>query len=135
MTLTAETVGLYAETLVRQAAATGVQLDYSPESLGTLDGLLAGSDAQYAQASPAQRELVVFYAGCYLGEVLARELDAQWQFTPEWPQTTMIVAGEQGGVEIRPFQKLLRRLDEGSEGNHLTAYRTGIVELLSGQNV
>jgi Family of unknown function (DUF6278) len=130
MTLDNETVGLYAETLVRQAAASGLLLDYSQASLGTLDGLLAGSDEHYAQLPENQRELVVFYAGCYVGEVIVRTLDGLWQFAPDWQEVTVVVARATGGVEVRPFEKLSRRLAEGESSNRLTEYLQGILELL-----
>jgi hypothetical protein len=132
MTLSQGTVGLYAETLVRQAAASGVVLDYSEASLGTLDGLLSGSDSQYTHASATQRDLVIFYAGCYLGEVVVRVLQGHWIIDDPWAQSRVLIAQEPGGVEIRPFEKLQRRLTEGGDGNHLTAYLQGIRELLTG---
>lgn len=132
MTLNSETVGLYAETLVRQAAAHGVTLDYSRESLATLDGLLSGSDPLYDTASPAQRDLVIFYAGCYLGEVLVRTLaGAQWQLTEHWSDATILAVGSQGGVQVRPFEKLHRRITEGGEGNSLSAFWDGLSEHLA----
>ena len=132
MTLTSETVGLYAETLVRQAAAQGVSLDFSRESLATLDGLLSGSDPLYDTASPAQRDLVIFYAGCYLGEVLVRTLEsAQWQLTEHWPDATVLVVRAQGGIQVRPFEKLHRRITEGGEGNSLSAFWDGLSERLA----
>ncbi|MBB6052359.1 hypothetical protein [Armatimonas rosea] len=130
MRLDHETVGLYAETLVRQAAASNLLLDYSQASLGTLDGLLAGSDEHYALLPDAQRELVIFYAGCYVGEVIVRTLDGLWQFAPAWHESTVVVPRASGGVEVRPFEKLSRRLAEGESSNRLTEYLQGILELL-----
>ena len=127
MKLDHETVGLYAETLVRQAAASNLLLDYSQASLGTLDGLLAGSDDHYAQLPDAPRELVIFYAGCYVGEVIVRTLDGLWQFAPEWQDSTVVVPRASAGVEVRPFEKLSRRLAEGEAGNRLTEYLQGIL--------
>lgn len=130
MKLDHETVGLYAETLVRQAAASNLLLDYSQASLGTLDGLLAGSDEHYGQLADAQRELVIFYAGCYVGEVIVRTLDGLWQFGTEWHESSVVIPRASGGVEVRPFEKLSRRLAEGESGNRLTDYLQGILELL-----
>lgn len=131
MTLTDDTVGLYAETLVRQAAASGLLLDYSEASLGTLDGLLSGSDDHYAQLPEPQRDLVIFYAGCYLGEVVVRVLGGVWQLAPEWSASSVVVVGEKGGVEVRPFEKLYRRLTEGEEINRLSGYLQGILAKLA----
>lgn len=128
MTLTRENVGLYAETLVRQAAAGGQNLDYSRESLAVLDALLALSDPLYEVSRDPQRDLVIFYTGCYLGEVLVRTLGAQWQLTEHWAEASLTVADAHGGIEVRPFEKLQRRLTEGSEGNLLLSYWDGLAE-------
>ena len=132
MTLTLENVGLYAETLVRQASASGQNLDYSPESLSVLDALLATSDPQFEKASPTQRDLVIFYTGCYLGEVFVRTRGAQWQLTEDWPEATLILATNQGGIQVRPFEKIHRRLTEGAEGNSLKAYCEGLASATEG---
>jgi hypothetical protein len=128
MTLTRENVGLYAETLVRQAAASGHTLDYSSESLAVLDELLAVSDPQLEETSTGQRDLVIFYTGCYLGEVLVRTLGAQWQLTEDWAEAALLLAADQGGIQVRPFEKIHRRLTEGPEGNSLKAYGEGLKE-------
>ena len=128
MTLTVENVGLYAETLVRQVAAGGQALDYSRESLAVLDELLALSDPLYEVSSDPQRDLVIFYTGCYLGEVLVRTLGAQWQLTEHWGEASLRVADAHGGIEVRPFEKLQRRLTEGGEGNLLLSYWDGLAE-------
>ena len=87
--MTVENVGLYAETLVRQVVAGGQALDYSRESLAVLDELLALSDPLYEVSSDPQRDLVIFYTGCYLGEVLVRTLGAQWQLTEHWGEASL----------------------------------------------
>ncbi len=134
MTLTAENVGLYAETLVRQAAVSGHVLDYSRESLAVVDELLARSDPLYEVSSESQRDLVIFYTGCYLGEVLVRTLGAQWQLTEHWAEASLIVPGVDGGIQVRPFEKLQRRLTEGGEGNLLENYWQGLAEHLQNIN-
>ncbi|WP_395088918.1 DUF6278 family protein [Armatimonas sp.] len=131
MTLTADNVGLYAETLVRQAVTAGYSLDYSAESLTTLDTLLAGSDPLYDLSSETQRSLVIFYVGCYLGEVMVRTLGGQWRLSDPWAESCVLIARAQAGIEIRPFEKLSRRLLEGEDGNRLAAYYQGIMELLA----
>ena len=128
MTLTADNVGLYAETLVRQAAAGGYCLDYTAESMVVLDALLASSDPLYDLSSETQRSLVIFYAGCYLGEVLVRTVGGLWQLTENWAESSLIVVREQEGIEVRPFEKLHRRLAEGEDGNRLADYHQGIQE-------
>ncbi|WP_395146362.1 DUF6278 family protein [Armatimonas sp.] len=128
MTLTADNVGLYAETLVRQAATGGYCLDYSAESLVALDALLASSDPLYDLSSETQRSLVIFYAGCYLGEVLVRTLGGLWQLTDNWAESSLVIVREQEGIEVRPFEKLYRRLAEGEDGNRLADYHHGILE-------
>ena len=129
MTLDDDTVGLYAETVVRQVGAGGASLDYSAGSLAVLDSLFADSESPFAQLSEQQRHLAVFYLGCYLGEVLVRELSGTWHFEENWFESTLLVVRENGGVQLRPFEKVLRRFTEGSEGNSLAAYFSALLEI------
>ena len=130
MTLNQESVGLYAETLVRQVHVGGHLLDYSAASLAVLDSLFTDSESPFSQLEESQRHLAVFYIGCYLGEVLVNELAGVWQFEESWFETTLLVPREHGGVQLRPFEKVLRRFTEGTEGNSLVAYFSGLQEHL-----
>jgi hypothetical protein len=127
--LTEDNVADYADTLVLQVRAGGHALDYSEASLGTLESLLRASDAQFQSPDfpEAQRNLVVFYDGCYLGEVMARNLGGTWRFDEaDWAASTLIFPYEDGGLQVFPFQKLHRRVTEGPDKNDLVAYYEGL---------
>jgi hypothetical protein len=130
--LTPENVGVYAETLVRQVKPGGHTLDYSEASIATLEELLSNSDAQFQDPDfpEAQRNLVVFYNGCYLGETMARTLGGVWQFEENWADSSLIFQREDGGIQVHPFLKVWRRVTEGPLENDLISYYNGLKERL-----
>ncbi|GAB4460395.1 MAG: hypothetical protein OHK0029_24320 [Armatimonadaceae bacterium] len=134
MTLTEDNVADYADTLVRQMRAQEVPLDYSPESVAALERLIAESDSQTRTPDfpEAQRNLLVFYNGCYLGEVMARNLGGVWRFDPQnWADSTLVFPYGEGGLQVFPFLKLWLRLTEGPDENNLVAYYRGLEEKLA----
>jgi hypothetical protein len=134
VTLTPENIGAYAETLVRQVRPGGHELDYSEASVAILEELLQNSDGQFQDPDfpDAQRNIVVFYNGCYLGETLARNLHGVWQFAENWADSTLTFAlPDGGGVQTQPFLKLWRRITEGPLENDLTEYYDGLKERLA----
>lgn len=137
MRLTAENVGDYAETLVLQVRGGGRELDYSEASVAVMEELLRVSDPLFAIENfpDAQRSIVVFYNGCYLGEVMARNLGGVWRFEENWFDSSLIFAygDSDGGLQVHPFQKVYRRVAEGPQENDLTRYYQGLKERLEGQ--
>ena len=134
MRLTAENVGDYADTLVLQVRGGGRELDYSEASVAVLEELLRVSDPLFALENfpDAQRNIVVFYNGCYLGEVMARNLGGVWRFEENWFDSSLIFAyGGEGGLQVHPFQKVYRRVTEGPDENDLTRYYDGLKERLA----
>ena len=134
MTLDASNVADYAQTLVLQVRAGGRELDFSPSSVATVEELLRVSDELFAlpEFPDTQRNLVVFYNGCYLGEVMARSLGGVWRFEPNWFDASLVFAYGEGGLQVFPFQKVYRRVTEGAE-HDLVAYYRGLEEKLAGQ--
>jgi len=134
MNLTDDNIGDYAETLVLQVRGGGRTLDYSEESVATLEELLRVSDELLQDESfpETQRNLVVFYNGCYLGEVMARHLGGAWRFTENWYDASLVFPFGEGGLQVHPFQKVYRRVTEGPAENDLVAYYDGLKTRLSG---
>ena len=132
MTLTDDNIAGYADTLVLQVRGGGRELDYSPESVEVLEELLRVSDTllQGESFPDTQRNLVVFYNGCYLGQVMARHLAGVWQFAPNWFDSSLIFPFGEGGLQVFPFQKVYRRIVEGPHGNNLADYFEGLRERL-----
>jgi hypothetical protein len=58
--------------------ATGVALDYTPETLPILDHYLKGADAGSGERAEA-RELVVLAAGAYFGEIVRKRYASWWR--------------------------------------------------------
>src|SRR5436190_21792670 len=54
-----------------------VELDYSPQSLAEVDRILSKFHAQKLQVDQVGE--TVFSFGCYVGEVLVRQLGGSWQ--------------------------------------------------------
>lgn len=133
MRLTEDNIGDYAETWVKMAQAKGTELDYSEDSIAVLEDLLRASDPllQTPEFPDDQRNLLVFYHGCYLGEVMARHLNGVWNFDPQnWADSTMVFTYGPGGIQIFPFLKLWLRVTEGPTDNDLVTYYEGLKERL-----
>ena len=127
MKLTGDNIGDYADTLVLQVRGGGRALDYSEDSLGTVEELLRVSDELFHLPTfpDVQRNLVVFYNGCYLGEVMARSLGGVWRFEPNWFDASLVFAYGEGGLQVFPFQKVHRRVTKGAE-HDLVRYYEGL---------
>ena len=135
MTLDATNVVDYARTLVLQVRGGGRELDFSEESVTTVEELLRVSDELFAlpEFPDNQRNLVVFYNGCYLGEVMARSLGGVWRFEPNWYDASLVFAYGEGGLQVFPFQKVYRRVTEGP-AHDLVAYYQGLKNKLAEQS-
>lgn len=128
MKLDETNVALYADTLVLQVKGGGRELDYSEASVATVEELLRLSDELLAGPNfpDAQRNLTAFYNGCYLGEVMHRNLGGTWRFEPNWFDASLVFPFGEGGLQVFPFQKVYRRLTDGPNVHDLVAYYDGI---------
>jgi hypothetical protein len=135
VTLDETNVADYAETLVLQVRNGGRALDYSETSVATVEELLRASDALFRlpQFPDTQRNLVVFYNGCYLGEVMARRLGGVWRFAPNWFDASLVFPYGDGGLQVFPFQKLHRRVTAGPDAHDLVGYYTGLRQRLDAE--
>ncbi len=132
MTLTEDNIADYADTLVLQARGQGYNLDYSEDAVARLDTLFAVSDELLRGENfpEAQRNLVVFYGGCYLGETLSRNFGGVWSFDANWYESTLVFQTAEGGLQLRPFHKIFQRVTDKEEGISLTDYYDGLKERL-----
>ena len=131
MKLDQANIRAYAETLVMQCRPAGLALDYSRDSLGTLEALLDGSHASWNgnAANPDHRNLAVFYAGCYLGETLVSLQDGQWEFAPAWQESIVRFPSMEGDLVVAPFDVVVRRMQDGPEGNEFVQLERSIALL------
>ncbi len=98
-------------------------LDYSPESLEALDGEIDSMREEGQDGEEAAEALFVF--GCYLGEVLVRELRGAWTSTERsalrgvspWPMVVVLPDGSAWDV----IGKAYKRLELG-DGEYLPAF-------------
>ncbi|WP_433372730.1 DUF6278 family protein [Actinoplanes sp. CA-142083] len=112
-----ENAGLFAADIVGSAAqVSGVELDYTPESLALVDGIFDEFRADGVTSEQLAETLFGF--GCYVGEVLTRNAGGRWRATTEqeqalagWPM--MVELGEQRWCN--PIAKAFKRLDNGPE--------------------
>jgi hypothetical protein len=82
MELTPEAAAFCAHTAVRITRnITGVELDYSPESLKRVDELIEGFRAEGHTAESMYETIYMF--GCYFGEVIIRNDGGQWKLASE----------------------------------------------------
>jgi hypothetical protein len=140
MQLTEENVRDYAESLVAQVRAGDAEmasrLDFTERSVWALEALFRASDERLSAPDTPDRarELTLFYGGCYLGETLAQTLGGTWRFTDDWVDTSLVFPYGEGGLQVFPFQKLVRRMNDGARGNDLVDYYEGLKNHLRGQN-
>lgn len=134
MRLNAENVADYAETWVRQARAQDAVLDYRLESVEALEALFRLADPQLQSGAlpDARRNILVFYNGCYLGEVLTRAFGGVWGFAENWFDAFVLVPAGAGAVQLFPFQKIYRRVEEGPAAHDLVGYVAGLQDCLRG---
>ncbi len=127
----------YAESLVAQVRAgdpeMASRLDFSERSVWALEALIRLSDEKFADPATPERgkELTVFYAGSYLGEILARNLAGVWRFDDDFRQSSVVFPFGEGGLQVFPFQKLIKRVTDGVKGNDLVDYFEGLQKQLT----
>lgn len=98
------------------AHVSGVQLDYTPDSLRLVDAIF--DDLRADGVAGEQLAETLFGFGCYVGEVLARHAGGRWRATAEdehalvgWPM--LVELGEQRWCN--PIGKAFKRLENGPE--------------------
>lgn len=131
MQLTESSIAEHAEQMIRQVERNGgPPLDFDEESLRLLDLLFRRNDPDFAALSEAQRQVTVFYNGCFLGCALAALLGGRWVLDGDWPDAAIVFSRSEGtGVQARPFEKIWRRLDEGEAGNGFLEYYEALRDL------
>ena len=128
----------YAQSLVKQVQAGDTEmasrLDFSERSIWALEALCRASDERFlAQDTPDRgRELTIFYGGCYLGETLAQNFGGTWRFVDDWTESSLVFPDGEGGLQVFPFQKLIKRVIDGPKGNDLVDYFEGLQKRLAG---
>jgi len=94
----------------------GMQLDYSAESLRTLDGII--DDLRRDQRFEALQTLL-FSMGCYVGEVLVRRAGARWRSAQDLGMgkvgSSPIAVEMPDGRGCNPVGRVYRRFQKGKE--------------------
>jgi hypothetical protein len=94
----------------------GVRLDYSAESLRTLDGIV--DDLRRDQRFEALQTLL-FSMGCYVGEVLVRHAGGRWRSAQDLGMGTVgsspIAVEMPDGRGCNPVGRVYRRFQKGRE--------------------
>jgi hypothetical protein len=102
----------------------GARLDYTAESLRTLDGII--DDLRRDQRFEALQTLL-FSMGCYVGEVLVRHAGGRWRSTQELEMGPGRIASSPIAVEMpdgrgcNPVGRVYGRFQKGRE-NSLPAF-------------
>jgi hypothetical protein len=96
------------------ADVSGAVLDYSPESLGTVEEIVDGFRAEGMTAAYMADALVSF--GCYVGEMLARDFGGVWRYAAGTrPLTVPLVVELPGAREYHPIDWVFGRLERGGD--------------------
>jgi hypothetical protein len=99
-----------------------LELDYSPRSLENLDDVLEDIHKSGQKSHEMGGGVTCF--GCYLGEVLIRDLGGQWRGREEagYRETAFpIVLAFSNGMALNPLGKVCKRIDNGAEDS-LTSF-------------
>lgn len=94
----------------------GQRLDYSPESLKVIDSLVLGYRSEGHTPQSMGKTMVVF--GCYVGEVMVRNLDYHWDRPSEKEYEvgfTSIGLRKKNGQFTNPIGKVFKLLVNGEE--------------------
>lgn len=96
----------------------GLELDFSPGTLGQLDDLI---DSQFGPGSADQNANLIVAMGCYLGEVVIRSHGGAWRADEEFFHSPAVVV--EGKLQTRtfPLSRVWRRFEYGIE-HSLVAY-------------
>lgn len=93
----------------------GVVLDYSPESIASVDA--AVDQIKATGATEVQASGILYAIGCYIGEVLVRHADGQWKATGEMGMTEVcswpLVVALPSGAGANPIGKAFKRFQNG----------------------
>jgi hypothetical protein len=109
-------LGAMMEGYARAAAELGRSefqqtLDFSPESIDTLDDILV----LVGESPELDLDFEVRLWGSYLGEVLRRRYAGSWEMTPYPGGMVAVPAIEVRGSRLFPLMKVYRRLTTGEE--------------------
>ncbi len=110
-----------AVTMVQQV--DGYQLDYSPESLKAVDRILLNLHNQ--GVSPQSIQKTVISLGCYVGEVMVRNLGYKWDLPSETERAvgfSMIGVRDKKGGFSNPIGKVYKRVQNGQEDSVVFFY-------------
>ncbi|MFF8381227.1 hypothetical protein ACF07V_34480 [Streptomyces sp. NPDC015661] len=97
------------------ADISGAELDYSPESIDTVEDIIDGFRAEGVTGEDMAESLVAF--GCYVGEVLTRHLGGAWRLAEagQHPTTEPPVVELSDARECRPIDWVFSRLHFGAD--------------------
>lgn len=108
----------YADDAVQAAQDRfGFQLDYSPESIRSLETILAGVGASPDLSEKDKVEEQVRVWGGYLGEVVRRQWNGAWDLIQYPGRAEAMPALTISGSQIYPLMKIYRRLTVGESEN------------------
>ncbi|HVJ08443.1 MAG TPA: hypothetical protein VM554_08650 [Acidisarcina sp.] len=105
----------YADEAVRMAAKHGEKLDFSSESIASLERCLTAVAAPAEPSADLEHESRIW--GAYLGEVVRRRYGGDWQMN-QYPGGDLAVPSlEIRGSHLYPVMKAYRRLTLGTAEN------------------
>jgi len=110
-------------------AAWDINLDYSAESLELLDQVIENMRNENSNVTEVGGSLVGL--GCYLGEVMVRNLSGVWKNTKDthgFPVGVSISSSSGPARIINPIGKVIKRFNEGKE-HDLPSFYTSIMVL------
>lgn len=123
---TPECAHQHADLIVKSAKEiSGVDLDYTPESLAAVDDILGSMHDDGVTVDQIGATLFCF--GCYVGEVFVRNHGGQWRLTEETAMkefASFPIVMQLGEEDFcNPIDKTFKRIENGDEDNLPFFYR------------
>lgn len=97
-----------------------LELDYSPTTLAPLEDWL---QAEFGPASADDHSMLIVGLGCYLGEVVVRNLRGAWQADEEFFHSPAVII--EGRLQTRtfPLSRVWKRFEYGRDHSLVHYYQ------------
>jgi hypothetical protein len=116
-------------------ATTGRKLDFTLDSIKSVEAILANYHAEKQKANPPAETVdqVCNTFGAYVGEVIRRSVGGEWVWDDKISPREKIPALRIGNIETSPSVKVFKRIMNGSEDD-LWFYFRVLVEQVKKQS-
>ena len=102
----------------------GGALDFSPDSLATVEEMLAEAAPFRGELAPDEIDTLVQVLGCYVSEVARKQFGGKYYWYKKREQPVLVVGEPTYRLALLTWDKIRGRLD-GDEGNNIPFFYDG----------